>query len=72
MIDNYKISLNLFKSNSQKKKKIHTYIHTYIHIYIYIYICVCVSNTLISTIKVVWWNWFNQIFIYQFISIIIK
>ena len=70
MIDNYKISLNLFKSNSQKKKKIHTYIHTYI--YIYIYICVCVSNTLISTIKVVWWNWFNQIFIYQFISIIIK
>ena len=67
MIDNYKISLNLFKSNSQKKKK---YIHTYIHTYIYIY--VCVSNTLISTIKVVWWNWFNQIFIYQFISIIIK
>ena len=66
MIDNYKISLNLFKSNSQKKKN--TYIHTYIHIYIY----VCVSNTLISTIKVVWWNWFNQIFIYQFISIIIK
>ena len=64
MIDNYKISLNLFKSNSQKKKKIHTYIHTYIY--------VCVSNTLISTIKVVWWNWFNQIFIYQFISIIIK
>ena len=38
MIDNYKISLNLFKSNSQKKKN--TYIHTYIHIYIYIYMCV--------------------------------
>ena len=37
MIDNYKISLNLFKSNSQKKKK---YIHTYIHTYIYIYVCV--------------------------------
>ena len=62
MIDNYKISLNLFKSNSPKKKKK----------YMHIYICVCVSNTLISTIKVVWWNWFNQIFIYQFISIIIK
>ena len=68
MIDNYKISLNLFKSNSQKKKK--KYIHTYIHAYIYTYMFV--SNTLISTIKVVWWNWFNQIFIYQFISIIIK
>ena len=38
MIDNYKISLNLFKSNSQKKKKIHTYIHTYIYIYVCVYL----------------------------------
>ena len=47
MIDNYKISLNLFKSNSQKKKKIHTYIHTYI----YIYICVCVYLILLSQLS---------------------
>ena len=44
MIDNYKISLNLFKSNSQKKKK-------KIHAYIYIYIYVCVYLILLSQLS---------------------
>ena len=41
MIDNYKISLNLFKSNSPKKKK------KYMHIYIYM----CVYLILLSQLS---------------------
>ena len=41
MIDNYKISLNLFKSNSPKKKKK----------YMHIYICVCVYLILLSQLS---------------------